>query len=147
MVDQSVYLDVMFNFNGNFFYSRTIGNEPYLLLINNETTLPNHCTLLSHFHAYVCKILNYGCEVCGSHKGPDIKKVNLEVLWYVLGVCKNTNTSIVYFETGRLPLYYIRIFRMFKFLFKVMQAENYIPRASYKCVYRIYENSKKYCSN
>ena len=86
----------------------------------------NHCTSFSLFHAYVYKILNYGFEVCGSHKGPDIEKVNHEFLWYVLGVCKNTNTSIVYFETGRLPLYSIRIFRMFNFLCKVVQSENCI---------------------
>ena len=31
----------------------------------------NHCTLLSLSDTYVCNILNYGCEICGSHrKGP-----------------------------------------------------------------------------
>ena len=68
-------------------------------------------------------------------------------LRYVLGIRKNTNTSMVYFETERLPLYSIRIFRMFKFFFKIMQSENCILRASYDCLYRMCENCKKYCSN
>ena len=54
---------------------------------------------------------------------------------------------MVYFETGRLPLYFTRIFRLFKFWFKMMQSENCILRASYECLYRLCENSKKYCSS
>ena len=64
-----------------------------------------------------------------------IEKVHLEFLRYVLGVRKNTNTSMVYFETGRLSMYFIRIFNMFKFWFKIMQSENCILRASYECLY------------
>ena len=53
----------------------------------------------------------------------------------ILGVLKNTNTSMMYFETERLPLYSIRIFRMFKFWFKIMQSEICILRASYMNAY------------
>ena len=102
----------------------------------------NQCTLLSLFDTYVCNILNYSWEVLSSHKGPDIEKVHLEFLQYVLGFRKNTNTFIIYFETGRR--YWIRLY---KFWFKIMQSENCISRASYECLYRMCENSKKYCSS
>ena len=43
----------------------------------------NHCTLRSLFDTYVCTILNYGCEVWGSHRGPVFEKIHLEFLRYV----------------------------------------------------------------
>ena len=54
------------------------------------------------------------------HRAPDIEKVHLEFLKSVLGVRRNTNTTMIYFETGRLPLYHVRILRMFKFWFKLL---------------------------
>ncbi|XP_078312623.1 uncharacterized protein LOC144619140 [Crassostrea virginica] len=152
IVDQFVYLGIMFNLNGKFFVTQkqlaAQGRKAMFALKSTMKQLYlNHCTLLSLFDTYVCTILNYGCEVWGSHRGPDIEKVHLEFLRYVLGVRKNTNTSMVYFETGRLPLYFTRIFRMFKFWFKMMQSENCILRASYECLYHLCENSKKYCSS
>ena len=72
----------------------------------------NHCSLLSLFDTYVCSILSYGCEVWGYHKGPDIEKIHLDFLRYVLGVRRNTNRVMLYFETGRMPLYIDRIIRM-----------------------------------
>ena len=92
----------------------------------------------------MCNILNHGCEVWGSHKGPNIEQVHDQIIWYALGVCKNTNTYMIYFEIGRLPLYSIRIFRMFKFCSKIIQSENCIRRISLKCPCRLCKRSKKY---
>ena len=87
-------------------------------------------------------VVKFGVPIgIGHWKGPPW------FLRYVLGVRKNTNTSMVYFETEHQPLYSIRNFRMFIFWFKIMQSENCILRASYECLYRMSENSKKYCSN
>ena len=64
----------------------------------------NHCSLLSLFDTYVCYILRYGCEVWGYHKGPDIEKIHLDFIRYVLGVKRNTNRVMLYFGTGRMQL-------------------------------------------
>ena len=51
--------------------------------------------------------------------------------------------SMLYFETGRLPMYLIRIYRMFKFWFKLLQSENCILRAAYDWSYCSCENDKQ----
>ena len=91
---------------------------------------------------YVCNILNYGCEVWGSHWGPDIERSTMSFYGMYWEFVKNTNTSMVYFETSF-------VFFEFRFWFKIMQSENCILRASYECVYRMCENSKEYmyCSS
>lgn len=57
-------------------------------------------TMFSLFDTYVSSILNYGCEVWGNHSACDIEKIHLEFIKNVLCVRKNTNTSMVYFETA-----------------------------------------------
>jgi hypothetical protein len=58
--------------------------------------------MLSLFDTYVASILNYGCEVWGSHCEKDVENVHLEYLKYVLGVrkikqclgvCRNRQTA------------------------------------------------------
>jgi hypothetical protein len=58
----------------------------------------NHETLLSLFDTYVSCILNYGCEVWGSHKGEDIEKIHLNFLKRTLKVRRSTVKFIIYFE-------------------------------------------------
>lgn len=65
-------------------------------------------TMFSLFDTYVISMLNYGCGVWGNHSARDIGKIHLEFRKNVLYFRKNTNTSIVYFETGRLPLKIVR---------------------------------------
>lgn len=147
VLDQFVYLGVLFNFNGKFLVTqKQLASQGRKALFALKSTIKqlylNHCTLFSLFDTYVCSILNYGCEVWGSHKGPDIEKVHLDFLKVALGVRKNTNSTMIYFETGRLPLYYIRIFRMFKFWFKLLQSENCILNAAYEYLYNNCENAK-----
>ena len=89
----------MLNFNGKCFVTQkqlaAQGRKTMFALKSTMIQLYlNHFTLLSLFDTYVCTILNYGCEVWGSHRGPDC-----------------------------------------------------ILRVSYECLYRMCENSKKYCSS
>ena len=78
---------------------------------------------------YTSSIVSYGCKVLGYHMGPDIEKIHLDFLRYVFGVKRNTNRVMLYFETGRMPLYIKRIIRMFKYWFKLFQTSN--------CVYKL----------
>ena len=83
------------------------GGRPisYCLLLK----LKNHCfnveTQLSVFDTYVNSILNYGSEVWGLHKAPDVEKVYSSFCKTLLGVKKSTTNDLAYFELGRLPLY------------------------------------------
>ena len=63
-------------------------------------------------NSYVSSILNYGCEVWGSHKAHDVEKVHLDFCKNILGVTRRTNNVMVYIETGRLPLRFVRLIRM-----------------------------------
>ena len=76
-----------------------------------KSNVKNMClnveTLLSLFDTYVASILNYGCEVWGSHYANDVEKVHLEYKKSILSVRKNTNTASVYFETGRLFVFFL----------------------------------------
>ena len=136
VVDQFTYLGILLNFNGKFFTTQkqlaSQGRKAMFALKSSVSNLSlNHCSLLSLFDTYVCSILSYGCEVWCYHKGPDIEKIHLDFLRYVLGVRRNTNRVMLYFETGRLPLHIKRIIRMFKYWFKLLQTSNCVLKAAY----------------
>lgn len=103
--------------------------------------------MFSLFDTCVGSILNYGCEVWGNHSARDIEKIHLEFIKNVLCVRKNTNTSMVYFETGRLPLKIVRYFRIFKFWFKLLQSRNCIIRSCYDKMFEECEQKSKNVSN
>ena len=81
----------------------------------------NTGTMLSLFDTYVGSVLNYGCEIWGFHNGKNVEKVQLQYLKTLLGVKKTTSSAVVYCETGRFPLKVVRLFRIFKFWFKLLQ--------------------------
>ena len=84
IVDQFVYLGVMFNFYGKCFVTKSNWHHRVvkrMFALKSTLTMKelylNHCTLLSLFDTYVNNNLNYGCEVWGSNKGSDVEKVHL----------------------------------------------------------------------
>ena len=63
-----------------------------------KTVKENHFnvqTKLELFDTYVGSTLNYGCEIWGNHKGPDIKRVHLNFLKRIPGVNRSTLNMIV----------------------------------------------------
>ena len=123
-----MFLGMLMNYNGKFndtqkqlslqgrkvmFSLKSKTNEMYL---NTET-------ILSLFDTYVASVLNYGCEIWGFHNGKDIEKVQLQYLKTLLGV-KKKSSAVVYCETGRFPLKVVRLFRIFKLWFKLLQSQN-----------------------
>jgi hypothetical protein len=152
ILDQFVYLGVLLNFNVSYLKTISITRTQSVICIIKASTKQlflNQCASLSLFDTYACCILNYGCEVWGMHRAPDIEKVHLESLKSVLGVRRNTNTTctMIHFETGRLPLYHVRILRMFKFWFKLLQTENCVLGAAYEYLYNVCENTKRNSHN
>lgn len=70
---------------------------------------------MSLFDNYVVSILYYACEVCGFSKADEIEKVLLCFCKRLLGVKESTNTNMVYFELGRIPLVVKRKLQIFKY--------------------------------
>ncbi len=68
-----------------------------------------HSTVSIHhiFELYDCLIkpvLTYSCEVWGANEVSDIDVLHLQYIKKILRVKSNTNTSMIYVETGRYPL-------------------------------------------
>lgn len=146
VVDSFTYLGLLLQYNGKFNNTQkqlaSQGRKAMFSLKSKTSQLYlNTETMLSIFDTYIASILNYGCEIWGMHAANDIEKVHLEYIKFVLSVKKNTNTAIVYFETGRLPMKTIRMFRIFKFWFKLLQSQSCILQSCYKMLYNECESS------
>ena len=61
----------------------------------------------------------------------------------LLGVKKTTSSAVVYCETGRFPLKVVRLFRIFKFWFKLLQSQNCILHTCYNMLREGCDHSKK----
>ena len=136
-VDEFNYLGILMNFNGK--YRKTQQKiaeqgKKALFAITNvcKKNYFNVETQLHVFDTYVCSILNYGAEVWGFHKAPDIEKIHLNFCKRLLGVKKSTANFMVYQELGRLPLGIIRKFRIFKYWLKLKNSDNCILQACYQ---------------
>ena len=134
VVNEFNYLGLLFNYNGKFSktqkHAADQGRKANFAL---SAKLMNHCfnveTQLSVFDTYVNSILNYGSEVWGLHKAPDVEKVHSSFCKTLLGVKKSTTNDLVYFELGRLPLYISRKLRIIKYWLKLRKSENCILKA------------------
>ena len=134
VVNEFNYLGLLFNYNGKFSktqkHAADQGRKANFAL---SAKLKNHCfnveTQLSVFDTYVNSILNYGSEVWGLHKAPDVEKVHSSFCKTLLGVKKSTTNDLVYFELGRLPLYISRKLRIIKYWLKLRKSENCILKA------------------
>lgn len=85
----------------------------------------NTKTMFSFLDSYVCNMLHYGCKVWGNHNHTE--KLHLNFTKYVLGVKRTTTTAM----SCRLPMEIIRIFRIFKFWFKLVQTNDCILKMCY----------------
>ncbi|XP_055997458.1 uncharacterized protein LOC130047118 [Ostrea edulis] len=99
IVDKFTYLGVLMNYNGKFSTTQkqlaSQGRKAMFSLKSKVSQMYlNTETMLSLFDTYVASILNYSCEVWGSHSAKDVEKVHLEYLKSVLGVRKNTNNGM-----------------------------------------------------
>ena len=101
----------------------------------------NAKTMSSFFNSYICSTLHYGCKVWGNHNANDIKKLHLDFTKYVLGVKRTTTTAMSCIETGRLPMKVVRIFRILKFWFMLLQTND----GTLKMCYNIEKKQKLGC--
>jgi hypothetical protein len=78
--------------------------------LHTQKSLSNHHDCFNHetlslLDTYISCILNYECEVWGSHQVEDIEKVHLNFRKKTLKVRRSTVNFIIYFEMGTRPQY------------------------------------------
>ena len=83
----------------------------------------------------------------GKKLAHDIEKVHLDFCKNLLGVSRRTNNVLIYIETGRMPLKYVRLIRMFKFWFKLLNSNNCILSEIYSSMFDDCENNNVRCNN
>ena len=136
IVEEFNYLGVLLNYNGKFRKTQQKVAEQgrkalFAIMKVCRKHFFNFETQLSVFDTYVNSILNYGCEIWGQHKAPDVERIHLIFLKKILGVRKNTINHMVYYELGRFPLAIGRKFRILKYWVKLMNTDNCILKACY----------------
>ena len=149
VVDQFNYLGMLFNYNGKFTQTqRHVAEQGRKALFAISSTLKNFNfnleTKCAIFDTYVSSILNYGCEIWGFHKAPDVEKLHLSFLKRILGVKKSTCNNLIYCELGRYPLQLIRKLRIFRYMLKLRSSQNCILNA---CFREMIENNDDWILN
>jgi hypothetical protein len=142
MCDDFVYLGIVFHYNGNFLHTQKS--------LSNHDDCFNHETL-SLLDTYISCILNYECEVCGSHQGEDIEKVHLNFLKRTLIVRRSTMNFTIYFESGRVPMYVERYCKMIKYWCTILKTENIVLKTCYETIFessqRTFNQKSNWASN
>ena len=84
---------------------------------------------------YISRILDYECEIWGSHKGEDIEKIHLNVVKRTLKVRRSTVNSMIYFELGRVPMYVESYCKMIKYWCIILKTENIVLKTCYETMF------------
>ena len=103
-----------------------------------KTVKENHFnvqTKLELFDNYVGSTLNYGCEIWGNHKGPDIERVRLKFLKRLLGVKRSSNSMMVYKELKRYPRHINKCVRQVWYWIKLKNSSNCIARSVFDSLF------------
>ncbi|XP_069141192.1 uncharacterized protein [Argopecten irradians] len=152
IVDNFCYLGLVFNYNGRFTLAlNTLASQGrksyYLLNSRMKKYMLNVETKLSLFDTYVSCVLNYCCEVWGSHPAPKIESVHLLFLKSLLNVKKTVNSSTVYFETGRFTLHIQRKIMVMKYWLKLLRTDNCILKSCYNALFELIMKKPNYKLN
>ena len=127
---------MLLNYNGKYLKTQKHlsdqGRKAVFSLKSKVSSLNlNIVTQLNLFDTYISNILCYGSEIWGFHKASNIEKVQLDYCKKLLGGKQCTTNVMIYFELGRYPLIYNRMYRILKYWFKLLSTNNCILRACY----------------
>ena len=128
VVDEYLYLGVMFNYNGKFTkaknHSCQQASKAMFALLKRCRQL--HLPLdiqLQLFDSLVAPILLYGSEIHANEGCIIIEKLHLRFCKYLLNVNKSTTSNMVYGELGRMPLQVQASVRALAFWFRLLYGE------------------------
>ena len=80
------------------------------------------------FDSLLMSKLTYGCVVCGAGKYVSFEQFHTKFLIKTLQVKCNTNTSVVYAETGRYPLTVTINYQIIKYWLKILTSPDSLHR-------------------
>ena len=123
------YLGVTLSSNGQFFQAQKKLSKQALKALFSLNSLFEQISFninekLKLFDTMILPILNYGAEVWGFHKAPNVEKVYLKFLKQVLNVKQQTTNATVYGELGRITLDIYRKERILKYWYKINKSPN-----------------------
>ena len=109
VVAKFTYLGVTISSNGSFYQAqKSLADQGsralfslFALFDKVEFDITDKIKL---FDSMICPILNYGSEIWGFHKSPDVEKVHIKLLKRVLRLNQNATSIALYSECGRFPL-------------------------------------------
>ena len=90
----------------------------------------NLSNLLALFDILVEPVLNYGAEVWGFYNAPQVERVHLKFLKGCLHLKSSTRNEMVYGETGRVPMIFVRYIKIIRFWLKLSDKK----RANLCCI-------------
>ena len=148
VVAKFTYLGVTISSNGSFYQAqKSLADQGsralfslFALFDKVEFDITDKIKL---FDSMICPILNYGSEIWGFHKSPDVGKVHFKFLKRVLRLNQNATSIVLYGECGRFPLNVIRKIISIKYWFKISTQRNTLM---YKFLYD-YLSDESYHAN
>ena len=144
-VNKFTYLGITLSCNNTYFQAQKSLSEQSLKACYSLYSLFDNVSLnvtekIKLFDLMICPVLNYGSEVWGFHKGPNIEKIHLKFLKQLLHVKQSTMDAMVYGELGRVPMILQRKIRIIKYWSKIINNQQSLI---YK-LYSIQDHSGKY---
>ena len=125
-VSKIKYLGLMISSNGSFNQTQITvaeqANKATFALhirLNDFRNIKPH-EMMTLFDRYISPILNYGCEVWGFHKAPNIERVHLNFCKRILQVKRTTQNDFSYDELGRYPMFVCRQIRIIKYWLNIV---------------------------
>ena len=125
IVNKFTYLGVTLSSNGVFYQAqKSLSKQAlkalfalYSLFDTVSLNIPEKIKL---FDCMISPILQYGSEMWGFHKAPDIERVHTKFLKNVLRVRQQTTNAAIYGELGRVQLSMLHKTRILKFWCKIV---------------------------
>jgi hypothetical protein len=65
----------------------------------------------------IASIMNYGCQIWGFRKAPDIERLDMKFMKQILQVRQQTPNATINGELGRFPMIIIRKIRIIRYLY------------------------------
>ena len=91
--------------------------------------------MMTLFNRYISPILNYGCEVWGFHKAPNIERVHLNFCKRILQVKRTTQNDFIYGELGRHPMCVCRQIKIIRYWLNIVSGK----KAPYVCALLLFQ--------
>ena len=129
LVTKFTYLGVTLSANVSFLQAQKPLSKQALKAIFSLYTLFDSIYMdiaenLDLFDSMILHILNYGSEVWGFHKAPNIEKVHLKFMKTISCVRQQSSNLAIYDELGKVPLLVLRQISVIKYWYRILKTQD-----------------------